>query len=116
MNCGHPSAYLVDLDDQLVELAGHEHPALGTGSAKPAFRPSERQLHPGERLVLLTDGILERTTEGGGTFGLDGLRGALERVESPTAPATAMAIQRAVTDCWAEPLEDDATVVVLAVA
>jgi serine phosphatase RsbU (regulator of sigma subunit) len=116
VNCGHPSAYLVELDDQLVELAGHEHPALGTGSAKPAFRPSERQLHPGERLILLTDGILGRTTEGGGTFGLDGLRGALERVENPTAPATAMAIQRAVTDCWAEPLEDDATVVVLAVA
>jgi hypothetical protein len=29
---------------------------------------------------------------------------------------TAMAIQQAVTDCWREPLEDDATVVVLAVA
>jgi len=26
-----------------------------------------------------------------------------------------MAIQQAVTDCWAEPLEDDATIVVMAV-
>jgi serine phosphatase RsbU (regulator of sigma subunit) len=116
VNCGHPPAYLVDLDDNLVELAGHEHPPLGTGPAKPAFRPTERQLHPGERLILLTDGILGRTTEGGGTFGLDGLRGALEQADSPTAAATAMAIQRAVTECWAEALEDDATVVVLAVA
>jgi hypothetical protein len=34
----------------------------------------------------------------------------------PTEPAaTAMAIQRTVTDCWSEPLQDDATVVVLAV-
>jgi serine phosphatase RsbU (regulator of sigma subunit) len=116
VNCGHPSAYLVDVGDELVELQGHEHPALGTGSAKPAFRPTERRLHPGERLILLTDGVLGRTTEGGGTFGLHGLRGALEQADSPTAAATAMAIQRAVTECWAEPLEDDATVVVLAVA
>ncbi|HYM80424.1 MAG TPA: SpoIIE family protein phosphatase [Candidatus Limnocylindria bacterium] len=60
--------------------------------------------------------MTERRTEDGGTFGLDGLRGALERADSPTAAATAMAILRAVTDCWAaEPFEDDATVVVLAV-
>jgi hypothetical protein len=32
-----------------------------------------------------------------------------------TAAATAMAIQQAVTSSWTEPLEDDATVVVLAV-
>jgi hypothetical protein len=33
-----------------------------------------------------------------------------------TAAATAMAIQQAVTDCWKEPLDDDATVVVMSVA
>jgi serine phosphatase RsbU (regulator of sigma subunit) len=115
VNCGHPSAYVVEVDDKLVELKGPEHPALGTADAKPTFRTAERQLHPGERLVLLTDGVTERQTEGGGKFGLDGVRSALERADSPTAAATAMAIQRAVTDCWAEPVEDDATVVVLAV-
>ena len=116
VNCGHPPAYLVDLEDNLTELQGPRHPALGTGDDKPGFEPAERQLQPGERLILLTDGITERHTEDGGKFGVDGLRRALERAENPTAAATAMAIQHAVTDCWSEPLEDDATVVVMAVA
>jgi hypothetical protein len=54
--------------------------------------------------------------EGGGTFGLDGLRNAIGNAAAPTAACTAMAIQQAVTDCWREPLEDDGTVVVMAVA
>jgi serine phosphatase RsbU (regulator of sigma subunit) len=117
VNCGHPPAYLVDLDDNLTALDGPEHPALGTGGDDDAtFELTEHQLQPGERLILLTDGVIGRTTEDGGTFGVDGLHRALERAAEPTAAATAMAIQQAVTDCWSEPLEDDATVVVLAVS
>jgi serine phosphatase RsbU (regulator of sigma subunit) len=116
VNCGHPPAYLVDLDDNLTELEGPRHPALGTGGENPSFELSECRLQPGDRLILLTDGILERHTQDGSRFGVEGLQSALERVENATAAATAMAIQSAVTDCWSEPLEDDATVVVLAVA
>ena len=115
VNCGHPPAYVVDLDNSLTPLEGPEYPALGIGD-KPSFEPAERQLRPGERLLLLTDGVLHRRTEDGAQFGVEGIRSALDRAESPTAAATAMAIQTAVTDCWAEPLEDDATIVVLAVA
>jgi serine phosphatase RsbU (regulator of sigma subunit) len=115
VNCGHPPAHLVDTDGTLTELEAPEHPALGTGDHEPTFQPTEQQLHPGQRLILTTDGVTERHTQDGGRFGVDGLRRALEQAESPTAAATAMAIQRAVTDCWKEPLEDDATIVVLAV-
>jgi serine phosphatase RsbU (regulator of sigma subunit) len=116
VNCGHPPAYLVDPEGELTELDGTTYPALGAGGpAKPNYRPTERQLHPGERLILLTDGITERRMENGATFGVDGLRHALERAQNPTAASTAMAIQQAVTDCWREPLEDDATIVVMAV-
>ena len=73
-------------------------------------------LQSGERLILVTDGITERKTEGGGHFGVDGIRSALADVDNPTAAATAMAILQAVTDCWREPLEDDDTVAVLTVA
>jgi serine phosphatase RsbU (regulator of sigma subunit) len=116
VNCGHPPAYLVDVDGNLEELEGAEHPALGTGKSEPSFEPTERQLHSGERLILVTDGITERPIEGGGRFGVEGLRHAIERADNPTAASTAMAIQQAVTDCWKEALEDDATVVVMAIA
>jgi serine phosphatase RsbU (regulator of sigma subunit) len=86
------------------------------GAKEPRFKVSERRLRSGERIVLVTNGITGRHLEGGGTFGLDGLRNAIENAAAPTAACTAMAIQQAVTDCWREPLEDDGTVVVMAVA
>ena len=115
VNCGHPAAYLVDIDGDLHELTGVTHPALGTDKPDRPYRASERRLHPGERLVLITDGVTERHVEGGGRFGLDGLRAAVADAEYPTAAATAMSIHAAITASWTEPLEDDATVVVMAI-
>jgi serine phosphatase RsbU (regulator of sigma subunit) len=116
INCGHPHAYLVDVDGDVNELEGPTHPPLGTGDDERTFEPSERQLASDERLILVTDGITERRTESGGHFGIEGIRRAVDEVENSTAAATAMAIMQAVTDCWREPLEDDGTVVVLCVA
>jgi serine phosphatase RsbU (regulator of sigma subunit) len=115
INCGHPVPYLVDRDGALRALEGPEHPRLGVGDRPPELEMSTVVLESGDRLLLVTDGITERTVEGGGTFGTDGLQRAVRSAEAPTAAATAMAVQRAVTSCWTEPLEDDATLVVLAV-
>jgi serine phosphatase RsbU (regulator of sigma subunit) len=115
LNCGHPPPYLVDRDGELTELEAPLHPPLGAGDAPPEIEITAITLQSGERLVLVTDGITERTVEGGGHFGVEGLRHAVRSAEAPTAAATAMAIQQAVTNCWTEPLEDDATLVVLAV-
>jgi serine phosphatase RsbU (regulator of sigma subunit) len=116
VNCGHPHAYHVDVEGNVAELEGPVHPPLGTSDDEPAFTPSDRRLSAGERLILVTDGITERRTESGGTFGIEGIRSAVADVENPTAAATAMSILQAVTDCWREPLEDDGTVVVLCAA
>ena len=115
INCGHPPALLVDVDGDLVELESPVHPPLGAEEQEPAFTLTERRLRSGERLILVTDGITRRKTEGGGIFGVDGIRKAVASVENPTAAATAMSILQAVTDCWREPLEDDGTTAVLAV-
>jgi serine phosphatase RsbU (regulator of sigma subunit) len=114
INCGHPSAYFVDADNRLYELEGPPHPPLGA-PGKRSFTVTRQQLAAGQRLILVTNGILHRKLERGGTFGVDGIEGALERTTSRSAAATAMAIQHAVTDCWKEPLEDDGTIVVMAV-
>lgn len=115
INCGHPPTFLVTTDNTLSELTGPAHDPLGFGGDERAFETAERQLLPGERLIFVTDGVIARRTQGGGRFGVDGLRRALENTEIPTAAGTAMAVQHAITSCWSEPLEDDATIVVLAV-
>jgi serine phosphatase RsbU (regulator of sigma subunit) len=114
-NCGHPPAYVVDAENNLEALEGPEHAPLGATDGPQDFELTDRRLYPGERLILVTDGIINRRVEDGGTFGVSGIKSALERAEDPTAASTAMAIQHAVTECWREPLEDDATVVVMAV-
>jgi serine phosphatase RsbU (regulator of sigma subunit) len=115
INCGHPPAHVAALDGTLTPVEGPVHAALGAGPAPAELAVSALRLDPGERLILVTDGIVGRRVTGGGRFGVEGLQRAVSGASAPTAAATAMAIQHAVTECWTEPLEDDATLVVLAV-
>ncbi len=116
VNCGHPDAYVVGTDGAIEPLGGPIHAPLGREGDGRTFKATKRQLASEERLILVTDGVTDRRTEDGGTFGFDGIRDAVAGAESATAAGTAMAILQAVTDCWREPLEDDGTVVVLCVA
>jgi serine phosphatase RsbU (regulator of sigma subunit) len=113
INCGHPVGYIADSEGHLTEMPGKVHPPLGRGDTD--FEVSSLQLDSGARVVLITNGITDRKVQGGGEFGVDGLRRAVAEAPATTAAATAMAIQHAVTSCWTEPLADDATIVVLAV-
>ncbi|HEY4279669.1 MAG TPA: SpoIIE family protein phosphatase [Conexibacter sp.] len=119
VNCDHPPAQLVSPDGSFTALAGPVHPPLGSGAgsgAAPArYEASVVQLDPGERVVLLSDGIIERAVRGGGVFGLGRVRDAVASAPAPTAAATAMAILDAVASAWSKPLQDDATLAVLAV-
>jgi serine phosphatase RsbU (regulator of sigma subunit) len=115
VNCGEVEAYRVPEDRQLHRLGGAEHPELGRGEPGRRFTAEQRQLRPGERVVLITDGITDRRMENGGRFGIAGVQAAVEQAAAGTAASTALAIQQAVTDCWREPLEDDGTIAVLAV-
>src|SRR5437763_460478 len=58
-NCGHPPAYVVDVEGNMRELEGPRHPALGTRDGETKFKLSKCQLHSGDRLLLVTDGIIE---------------------------------------------------------
>jgi serine phosphatase RsbU (regulator of sigma subunit) len=115
LNCGHPPAHVADLEGGLTELDGPVHPALGAGDGPPSFEVSAVSLESSDRLVLFTDGLTERLVKGGGRFGIDGVHRAIQSASAPTAGATALAIQHAVMSCATDPLQDDATLVVLAV-
>jgi serine phosphatase RsbU (regulator of sigma subunit) len=115
LNCGHPPAYVVDGEGDFTELEGPVHAALGAGDGPPSFEVGAVSLEPGDRLVLYTDGITERFVKGGGRFGVDGMQRAIQAAGAPTAAATAMAIQDAVMSAATDPLQDDATLLVLAV-
>jgi serine phosphatase RsbU (regulator of sigma subunit) len=115
INCGHPHAYVADLEDGFARLEGPVHPPLGTGEEPLRFDTTVATLETGDRLVMITDGVTERAVTGGGRLGIDGVRRAIQTADAPTAAATAMAVHRAVATCSADPLQDDATVLVLAV-
>jgi serine phosphatase RsbU (regulator of sigma subunit) len=115
INCGHPPAYVIDREGALTELEGPVHPAFGAGAERSSFEVASVTLEPGERLVLYTDGVTERVVKGGGRFGFDGMRRAIQGADAPTAATTAMAIQHAVMSAATDPLQDDATLVVLTV-
>jgi serine phosphatase RsbU (regulator of sigma subunit) len=114
VSCGHPYLYLADPEGQIEELESHPHAPLGAGPTDRTFTASKRRLLPGQRLILVTDGVIERQTESG-VFGTNGIRHAVAHLQSTSAAATSMAILRAVAECWHEPLQDDGTVVVLSI-
>jgi hypothetical protein len=74
----------------MSEFDEHYLRGLGVWASNNAL--TTRQLDPGERLILVTDGIINRKVKGGGTFGVDGIKQALDRANNPTVASTAMAI------------------------
>jgi serine phosphatase RsbU (regulator of sigma subunit) len=112
INCGHPAPVVVSPEGRLEEL-GPAAGALGAPDGEPDLRVTRRRLIPGERLVLYSDGVTERPTLDGRPFGLEGIRRAVARASSASAPATVRAIEDAVADAAPGPLEDDATLLVL---
>jgi serine phosphatase RsbU (regulator of sigma subunit) len=114
ITCGNQPPLLISTDGELEQLHDPDHEALGLGGADRRFTVSHRRLEGGERLLLLSDGVLERRRTGGGTIGLDGIRGAVARATDLSAASAVRAIEDAIHDASSDPLEDDATVVVFA--
>ena len=112
INCGHPAPLVITYEGRLEEL-GPTAGALGSPGGEPIPQVNRRRVTAGERLILYSDGVTERQTLDGRSFGLEGIRGAVARASSASAPATVRAIEDAVADAAPGPLEDDATLLVL---
>jgi serine phosphatase RsbU (regulator of sigma subunit) len=112
--CGEIAPLLVDEQGHLRQL-GDFNPALGSTRFPRTLQGSRRQLLPGERVILASDGVLDQPSTAGGTFGLEGLQRAVAALPGASAGATLRAIEDAATGATSEPLHGDATLVVLAI-
>lgn len=112
ITCGDHAPLLIDADGELHVL-GTVAPLLGR-KGFPASPPvHERRLADGERLMLLSDAVLDRPTLNGGTLGLEGVREAVVKAPMASAAGTLRAVEDAVREAVEDPLSDDATVVVI---
>jgi len=78
------------------------------------FRRGFAKVHPGEILLMLTDGILERRDKAGEFFGVDRVREIVREMQDRSAQAVLDRLFDAAF-AWGEgrPWEDDATIVVV---
>ena len=78
------------------------------------FRRGFAKVHPGEVLLMLTDGILERRDKAGEFFGVDRVRAIVRELQDRPAQAILDRLFE-VALAWGEgrPWEDDATIVVV---
>jgi serine phosphatase RsbU (regulator of sigma subunit) len=114
LRCGHPPPMVWHAQRGLRELEGGDGPVLGLEWLEPPEDAAYATIAPDELVVLVSDGVLERTAPDGEPFGEDGLRRALDAMHAPSATAAAAAILHGVAMTHNGPLRDDASVVVLA--
>jgi serine phosphatase RsbU (regulator of sigma subunit) len=112
INRGHPPPLVIGADGRVERLGPAETPQLGTEPGL-APEPASRQLVPGERLILHSDGVSERATRSGRPFGQDGIAAAATSASAISAAGTVKAIEQALLGASDEPLSDDCALVVL---
>lgn len=112
--CGHAPLILMRGSGQTESIAGDSETPLG---GRPRPEPSEESttLGPGDRLLLVSDGVMDRPLEGGGKLGLDGVAAAALQPDTEGAAATVRSVHDAVLSASDVDLDDDAAAICLAV-
>jgi serine phosphatase RsbU (regulator of sigma subunit) len=112
-NCGHVAPVVLRGDGQAEILSQRSaHGLGGRASAKPVEQVTT--LAPGDRLMMVSDGVIRRG-EGQAGLAVDGVIEAALRSERGTAADTVREIHRAVLAAAEGELADDATAVCLSV-
>jgi phosphoserine phosphatase RsbU/P len=111
-NCGHCAPLLVRADGQIEKLEATSMPVGLVPEA--SFQLEHRDLAPGDRIVLYTDGVTEAQNDAAEFFGRKRLREAVRCAATATCPELHAAIQKAVLDFTAGAEQaDDLTLVVM---
>lgn len=109
-NCGHPCALLLQSDGQLERLDS-------TSTVLGLFNGwdcdvGERQLSPGDTLVLYTDGVIESFNDAGEEFGEQRLVEALQQYRELPTPALLASVADEVRQFSPQEQTDDFTLIV----
>lgn len=112
-NCGHTPPVVIRSDGTAEKLKVPKVRGLG-GRAAP--EPAERSttLEAGDRLIMVSDGVVNHG-KGKAGLGIDGLIEAAQRSQRATAPDTVREIHSAVLGATDGELDDDATAVCLTI-
>jgi phosphoserine phosphatase RsbU/P len=111
-NAGHCAPLLVRMTGEIEKLEATSMP-VGLVPGAP-FVLSYRDLNPGDRIVLYTDGVTDAQNDAGEFFGRKRLREAVQLAGGAACPALHAAIQKAVFDFTAGAEQaDDLTLVVV---
>src|SRR3954452_19263964 len=88
LTCGEHAPILVTDEGELEVLDAGILPALGDPSMPDHPDVQSRRITLGERLILLSDGVLDRPTRDGATLGLEGIREAVRKAPPESAAGT----------------------------
>jgi serine phosphatase RsbU (regulator of sigma subunit) len=113
VNAGHPEPMLLRGGQLVKELTCEPALPLGMGAltSTSGYEVAEESLQPGDRLLLVTDGVDEARTEDGSFFGRDRLAefAARELASGLPTPEVMRRLQAAILRYQTGQLQDDAT-------
>jgi AcrR family transcriptional regulator len=110
VTAGDQSPIRVTSDGQLKPLEGQLNSDLGTDDFPEELTTSTVRLDKTERLLLLSDSLIDPETG----LGLAVIGRAIAKADDNAGPATLRAIEDALREAHPDHLEDDATIIVLA--
>lgn len=114
---GHPPGWIYASTEGRWSRLEHDRPLggsadlpLGTGFASDYSR-TRRRMAEGDRLVFVTDGVLDANSESGDEFGIDGVERVLrERAAESTDDLVQALLEALAVHTGGAPAEDDITI------
>jgi serine phosphatase RsbU (regulator of sigma subunit) len=113
ISCGELGPIVIDARGEADLLSGPQAPPLGAPGGLGDLEVRTRRLADGDRLVLVSDGVLERTSGEGRALSMEGVVDAIRDAPYASAAGAVSAVEAVLRAMSDEELIDDATIAVL---